>query len=105
MMELQWLKVATVVELPEGARKVVYYDREPVILVCIDGQVYAVGDICTHDGGELSDGCIEGCTIVCSRHGARFSLATGEVLAAPAYEPLPTYQVRMQDGNIEIMPS
>jgi len=68
----------------------------------LDGQFYAIEDVCTHDGGELASGTLEGDTIVCPRHGARFSVRTGEVLAPPAYEPVSVFPVRVESGRIQV---
>jgi 3-phenylpropionate/trans-cinnamate dioxygenase ferredoxin subunit len=59
-------------------------------------------DVCTHDGGKLTGGCIENDVIVCPRHGARFSIRTGEALSAPAYEPTATFPVRIENGMVQV---
>ena len=63
---------------------------------------YAIDDICTHDGGELAGGAVEGDVVICPRHGARFCLRTGAALTPPAYEPVRTYPTRVVDGKVEI---
>lgn len=68
----------------------------------LDGRYYAVEDVCTHDGGILTGGPVEGDQIVCPRHGARFSIRTGEVLAPPAFEPIATFPVRVSDGEVQV---
>ena len=57
---------------------------------------------CSHDGGDLSEGEINGSEITCPRHGARFCLKTGEVLCAPAFEDIEAYPIRVVDGRIKI---
>ena len=66
----------------------------------LDGDFYAIEDICTHDGGELTGGIIEGHEIECPRHGARFDIRTGAVLCPPAYEPTAKFPVRVEDGIV-----
>jgi 3-phenylpropionate/trans-cinnamate dioxygenase ferredoxin subunit len=61
---------------------------------------YAVEDVCTHDGEPLAGGEIEGTQIICPRHGARFCLRTGEALTPPAYEPIRTYETKMEAGRL-----
>ena len=63
---------------------------------------YAIEDQCTHDGGPLGEGKLDGATgqIVCPRHGARFDLRTGAALTLPAIEPVPVYEVRIEGGDI-----
>jgi len=68
----------------------------------LDCEYFAIEDVCTHDGGQLTGGTIEGGEIVCPRHGARFSIRTGEALTAPAYEPVATFPVRVENGLIQV---
>lgn len=75
-------------------------DGKPVCVVRFDEDVYAVSDVCTHEEAYLSEGFVEGCTIECPRHGAVFDLKTGEVLALPATEDLPTYPVRVEGDDV-----
>lgn len=63
---------------------------------------YAIEDVCTHDGGKLTGGCVEGDQIVCPRHGAHFSIKTGKALSAPAYEPTATFPVRVEKGIVQV---
>ena len=68
--------------------------------VNLDGQFYAVEDVCTHDGGPLGEGKLDGCELICPRHGARFDVRTGAATRMPAIEPAPTYAVRVEDGDV-----
>jgi len=97
-----WVNVAPVNELPPGSRRVVEVDGVAVAVFNLDGRYYAIEDICTHDGGELASGKVEGEAIVCPRHGARFSVKTGEVLAPPAYEAVAVMAVRVADGWVQV---
>jgi 3-phenylpropionate/trans-cinnamate dioxygenase ferredoxin subunit len=97
-----WISVAEQSEIAPGAHRVVDLDGTAVAVFNIDGAYYAIEDVCTHDGGELSSGCLEGDQIICQRHGARFCVRTGEALTAPAYEPTATFPVRVHDGEIQI---
>ncbi len=92
--------VARVGEIGPGQKKVVEVGGVPVVLVNLDGEFFAVEDICTHDGGPLGEGDLEGHQIICPRHGARFDVRTGAVLAMPAFEPVPTYAVRVEGDDI-----
>lgn len=92
--------VATVAEFDQLDRKEVIVDDVPVLLVKVTDQFYAIEDVCTHDGQPLSDGPIEGCEIICSRHGAKFDLASGKALCMPATEAVPTYEVQIKDDQI-----
>lgn len=98
----EWTDVATVEDLPPGQHKVVDVDGVEVAVFNVDGEFLAIEDICTHDGGELACGTVEDHAIVCPRHGAKFSLRTGEVLAPPAYEPVAVLPVRIEDGRVQV---
>lgn len=97
-----WHEVARVDELPPGSHRVVDIDGTRIAVFNLGGRLSAIEDVCTHDGGILTGGAVEGDQIICPRHGARFSLKTGEVLAPPAYEPIHTFPVRVQDGRIQV---
>ncbi|MDE0713704.1 MAG: non-heme iron oxygenase ferredoxin subunit, partial [Gammaproteobacteria bacterium] len=73
-----------------------------MVLVNLDGEFYAIEDICTHDGSDISSGCVVDGSIECPRHGARFDIRTGEVTAPPAYEPVDVFPVRVQDGVVQV---
>ena len=69
----------------------------------VDGKLYAIEDVCTHDGTVLTSGTpIEGDEIVCPRHGARFCVRTGEALSPPAYEPTATFPVKVEGGKVYV---
>lgn len=97
-----WTPVIAVASLPSGDYAQAEVDGVIVAVFNIDGAYYAIEDVCTHDGGGLTGGEIKGCEVVCPRHGAKFCLRTGAALTPPAYEPVRTYETRVQDGMIEI---
>jgi 3-phenylpropionate/trans-cinnamate dioxygenase ferredoxin subunit len=97
-----WLRVAPVLDFPPGSRRVVELDGERILIFNLDGEYHAIEDLCSHDGGELASGELEGCTIVCPRHGARFDILTGAVTAPPAYEAIATLPTRINDGWVEV---
>ena len=96
----QYLKVAEVSELPLGGKKLVEVDGLPVAIFNVDGDFYAIEDVCTHDGGPLAEGELKGDEVECPRHGARFSVRTGEALCMPAVEPIECYKVKIKGDNI-----
>ena len=98
----EWVDVAAVGEICPGDFRVVEVDGSMVAVFNLDGRYYAVDDVCTHDGGSLSGGRVEGDEVVCPRHGARFRITTGEVMAAPACEALHCYPVRVRGQRIEV---
>lgn len=70
------------------------------MLCNVDGDIYAIEDVCTHDGGELDQGWLEGCRIMCPRHGAFFDVTTGAALTLPAVMPVATFKVRLEGNDI-----
>ena len=98
----EWVTVARVAEFGSGERRVVELDDTQVVVFKLGGQYYAIEDVCTHDGGRLTGGAVEGDQIVCPRHSARFCIRTVAALSAPACEPTSTFPVRMQDGVIQV---
>ncbi len=87
-------------DLVDDQIKLVEVDQRLVILYRHDGAYYCVDDICTHDGGTLSDGAVAGCEIICPRHGARFDLRDGKALTMPATRDTLAHQVKIIEGNI-----
>lgn len=98
----EWVTVAKVGELAPGEWRTVDVDGAPIAVFNLDGKYYAIEDVCTHDGGRLTGGKVEGEEIVCPRHGARFCIKTGAALCAPAYEPTATFPVRVERGEIQV---
>lgn len=96
----EWTRVCAVEELPEGEFRTVDVDGADAAVFHIEGQYYAIEDVCTHDGAPLTGGPVVGCEIFCPRHGAKFSLRTGAALTPPAYEPTAVFPVRIEDGVI-----
>lgn len=97
-----WIPVAKAGELAPGAWRRVDADGTAIVVFNLEGEYYAIEDVCTHDGGQLTGGTVEGAQIVCPRHGARFCIRTGEALTAPAYEPTATFPVRIEAGEIQV---
>ena len=97
-----WVDVDTVNNLPEGSVSLVDVDGTEVAVFNIGGHYYAIQDVCTHDGGTLAEGEVEGFEIECPRHGARFDLRTGKVTAPPAYENVTLFAVRIHHDYVQV---
>jgi 3-phenylpropionate/trans-cinnamate dioxygenase ferredoxin subunit len=97
-----WVDVVAVDELEPGGVTLVDVGGAEVAVFNIGGEFYALADVCTHDGGTLADGSVEGCEIECPRHGARFDIRSGKVTAPPAYEDVTTYPVRVVNGIVQV---
>jgi len=98
---LKFIRVAKTTDLNAGEKMLVKYENKTVGLFNVEGKFYAISDICTHDGGVLVEGDLEGYEIVCPRHGARFNVKTGD-FTAPAVEPVPLYAVKIEGEDILI---
>ena len=103
-----WFDVAPESEFGPGQSRLVEVDNVMVAVFNLDGELYAIEDICTHDRSPML-GCglrqedlVYGDQIVCPRHGARFSIRTGDALSPPAYEPLATFPVRIENGMVQV---
>jgi nitrite reductase/ring-hydroxylating ferredoxin subunit len=72
----------------------------PIAIFRVAGEFFAIDDTCTHARFSLSEGYIDGATVECALHSARFCLRTGKVLSPPASVPVRTYPVRIEDGEI-----
>lgn len=100
--ECEFVQIAPLEDLPNGERLFVEVDEKKIVVFNIGGDLYALGDVCSHDDGPLGDGEIEGMDIICPRHGARFDIRTGEALLLPAAIDIPAYPVRIINGMIEV---
>jgi 3-phenylpropionate/trans-cinnamate dioxygenase ferredoxin component len=98
----EWVDVVAADAVSDGENIVVDVDGTEVAIFKIDGQFYAIEDVCTHDGAEIASGELQGDEIICPRHGARFCVKTGEVKCAPAYEDVETFPTRVQEGRVQV---
>lgn len=96
----EFVKVASRGDLADGAKMLVEADDRLVILVRIGDDYFCIDDVCTHDGGTLSDGSFSGCEIECPRHGAKFDVRTGKALCMPATQNTIAHEVEVDGDNI-----
>jgi nitrite reductase/ring-hydroxylating ferredoxin subunit len=97
-----FVKVAKVDDIPSGEALQVEAGGETLALVRVDGEVYCIHDICTHEHAHLSEGFCEGHEIECPLHGSIFDVRTGEVKSLPATEDVTTYEVKVNDGEVHV---
>jgi len=93
-------KIAKASDVPPGSARIFHLQGRRLALCRVDGQFFAIDDTCTHDGGDLGEGELDGYVIECPRHGARFDVRTGKVLALPAVRPVATYAVKVEGEDI-----
>ena len=87
-------------ELQSGERRSVFVDDVPALVIRIESEYFVIEDVCSHDGQPLTTGPIEGCTIVCPRHAARFDLKTGKALCMPATDSIRVFRTEIRDGAV-----
>ena len=96
------VQVAQVDDLEPGSMMMVEVEGKPVLLANVDGEFYAVSDLCTHEEYNLSEGSLDCDEVECPGHSAFFNLKTGDVIDGPAMSPLETYSVQIEDGAVFI---
>ena len=91
-------------DLPPGAIRRVEWEDEEIMVVNCGGEILAMEDRCSHDNGDLADGELHAdrCAIECPRHGSLFDLRSGQPLNLPAYVPVETFEVSVQDGRVRV---
>lgn len=99
-LDLGFQFVAKLSEIPEPGKITIELQDRMLVLVRIAGAVYCLDDVCTHDGGTLGDGELEGNCLVCPRHGAHFDVRNGDAVSMPATEATQSHQVRVVDGDV-----
>lgn len=95
-------KVGKLADVPPGTARVYKVGGRDVAICNVAGDLYAIDDVCSHDGGSLDQGYLDNFEIECPRHGARFDVRNGEVTEEPAVIPIDTFSVRLVGDDIEI---
>lgn len=98
----EFVAVAKESDLAPGQSMCVLVKGRRVALFNVEGKVYAINDTCSHAEASLAEGEFQGDVVVCPRHGARFDVKTGAALSLPAWAPVDTYQVKVEDGEIKV---
>jgi 3-phenylpropionate/trans-cinnamate dioxygenase ferredoxin component len=102
MAMAKFLPACRVADIPPGHVGYAEVDGVRLAICNADGAFYAVDDVCTHDGGSLDQGELDGFNIECPRHGARFDIRTGRVTALPAIRPIGTYHVQVDEDAVMV---
>jgi 3-phenylpropionate/trans-cinnamate dioxygenase ferredoxin subunit len=97
---VKWIDAGATADLHNGEAISIPVGRRMIAVVRSGDEYFAIEDVCTHDGAELTGGEVEGTEIICPRHGARFCLRTGQALSPPAYEPVRVFETKISDGRL-----
>lgn len=97
-----FVEVAQIEDVADPGSMLVEVDERLVVLIHAAGHWYALDDVCTHDGGPLSDGPVNASdlSIACPRHGAKFDLKTGAALTMPATKPTASHEVKVAGEQV-----
>jgi nitrite reductase/ring-hydroxylating ferredoxin subunit len=105
--KLGFLKVAETSEIPAGKMKMIKLEEKEILVVNVDGNYYAIANRCTHRGGDLSKGSLDGNIITCPVHGARFDVTTGKAISGPKIlffksktEDEPSFEVKIEGKDV-----
>ena len=96
------IKIAAARDVPPGQSAAFTVEGQRIALFNVEGTYYAIGDSCTHRGGPLSEGEVQGTKVTCPWHGADFDLKTGAVLGPPAQTGVPSYKVVVESDYIKV---
>ena len=99
-MSEDFVKVAESKEIGPSSMKAVDVGGEKVCVINAEGNYYAIGNVCTHVGGPLNEGTLEGYEVQCPWHGSQFDVLSGEIKAGPAKERIIVYGLIEREGNI-----
>lgn len=97
---MSWIRTVEAGQVPEGSGLRVDIGEHRIALFRIGSDVYAIGDRCSHAEASLSEGDVFGNEVECPRHGSAFDITTGSVLSLPATQPVPVYDVKVEDGAV-----
>ena len=97
-----FVRVAKVTDLPDPGKMLVEAEDRLIVLFRVGGKFYAIDDVCTHDGGPLSEGDLDAkeCTIACPRHGAKFDIRNGAALTMPATQATEAFEVKIEGDEV-----
>ena len=99
------ISVCKLADLPQGEMRLVEVDGRKIgVFHCGDGELRAIEDRCSHDDGPLAEGEFDpaACTVECPRHGSLFDITTGKPKTLPAYRPVETFEVRVEDDDVKL---
>ena len=95
-----FVKIAETKDIQSKKMKAVEVAGKKICLINVEGKYYAIGNVCTHEGGPLAEGTLEGYEVECPWHGSKFDIRTGKVTRPPANESESTYEVKVEGNDI-----
>jgi 3-phenylpropionate/trans-cinnamate dioxygenase ferredoxin subunit len=103
-MHAEIIAVCPLAELPPGAKRIVEWEDLEIGVFNCAGEILAIEDRCSHDNGTLAEGELDegACTVECPRHGSLFDLRTGAPRSLPAYVPVDTFPVLVEDDIVKL---
>ncbi len=99
---VDFIPVASTADLGKGERMVIEVEGNPIVIFNVDDKFYAIDGICSHDEEELADGLLDEFELTCPRHGGRFDIRDGSVLALPAFQEINSYPIEVRGDEILI---
>lgn len=99
----EWVQVGSAGEVADGEVNSYGVGERQVSVANVDGDLHAFDDICTHQQCSLAEGDLDGTIIECPCHGSQFDITTGEAIVGPAVDPLDVFEVREQDGELQVL--
>ena len=99
----EYVAIADESDIPSGTTKAFEVRHHRLVVAHTDSGFYAIANECTHDSAPISDGKLRGNVIMCRRHGAKFDVTNGAVMAPPAIVPLDTYELKVENGKILVL--
>lgn len=101
-MNPDFVSIGKLADIPDPGKQLFAVDDRLVVVFRVENEVFCLEDVCTHDSGPLGEGALDGYTIACPRHGARFDIRTGEALTMPATEDTIVHEAKVENGEILI---
>ena len=99
-----FIRVASTSDIPESRMKKVTVGSQQVLVVNLKGRYYAIGNVCTHFGGSLDRGILDGNEVECPLHHSHFDVTTGQVKRGPATRAEQVYEIKTENGSILVKP-
>ena len=97
-----FVQVASTSDIPDPGKQLFEVDDRLVVVFHVGGEFFCIDDVCTHDDGPLGEGELDGHTIACPRHGAKFDIRDGKALTMPATEATASHEVKVENGTVFI---